>query len=68
MKWICRCWRCSHSQGWTSEFDTFNTEREAIVHGKLFTKLIRYDETARDFEVYPQYEDEEVTERYEVYY
>lgn len=64
MKWICRSWKCSSSHEWTSEFDRFNTKEEAIEHGRMFVRLMRYGETARDFEVYPEYETEEEFEEY----
>ena len=68
MKWICRCWRCSSGHEWTSEIDKFETEAEAIAHGKSFVRLINMDETARDFEVYRSFETEkEFEENYGVY-
>lgn len=52
MTWICRQWTKTALDGWTSEFDTFETEAEAKQHGETFVELITRDEDERNYEVY----------------
>ena len=52
--WICRQWTEKHGD-WTSEFDRFRTEEEAIEWGQSHIRAIKSDETAREFEVYKDF-------------
>lgn len=53
--WVCRQW-IEDKYGWTSDFDRFETEAEAEMHGDCFLSLIRNDEEAREYEVYKHIE------------
>ncbi len=49
--WVCRQWTYTALNGWCSDFDSFDTEREAIEHGNIFLKWKGEDEE-RKYEVY----------------
>ena len=55
--WICRTWIETSENGWTSEFDRFDTEEEAREHGYTHNRLIKQDELSREFEVYKDFTD-----------
>lgn len=55
--WICRCWTETSLEGWTSEFESFDTEEEAIEYGKHHNAMLGRYELARDFEVYKNFSD-----------
>lgn len=50
-QWICRTWT-EKWDGWTSTFDRFETEEEAVEHGKAAVKYKRDDVLAVDYEVF----------------
>lgn len=50
--WICRTWIETVGNGWTSEFDRFDTEEEAREFGYNHIKRIRLDDVSREFEIY----------------
>ncbi len=49
--WICRQWTEKNGE-WTSQFDSFETEKEAKEYGRYFLKNICKDDTAREYEIY----------------
>ena len=51
MSWICREWTKTE-EGWTSDFETFDSQHEANECGKIHISLKKYDEIERDYEVY----------------
>ena len=51
-EWVCRCWKFVAGEGWTSEFEVFDTKEEAIQFGNLFMALTTFDECNRDFSIY----------------
>lgn len=53
--WICRTWTETSLDGWTSEFESFETEQEAIDHGRNHNKGIKEDELSREFEIYKRF-------------
>lgn len=53
--WICRTWTNTVENGWTSEFDRFDTEQEAEEYGRIHNKLIKRDELAREYEIYKDF-------------
>lgn len=50
--WICRTWTETALNGWTSEFDRFDTEEEAYIFGEMHNNMIHEDELDRTYEVY----------------
>lgn len=50
-EWICRTWT-ETADGWTSEFDRFETKEEAVEFGEAHKRHLNSDEKARDYEVY----------------
>lgn len=52
--WICRTWT-QRPDGFTSEFDRFETKEQAEEHGKIFVSLKLHHEISRDFEVYEDF-------------
>lgn len=55
--WICRTWRETSENGWTSQFDRFDTEEEAREFGQTFCRMINSDELSREYEIYKDYTD-----------
>lgn len=55
--WICRTWTETSENGWTSQFDRFDTEEEAREFGYAHNRNIGYSELAREFEVYKDFTD-----------
>lgn len=53
--WVCRCWTETSLEGWTSEFETFDTEQEAIDCGINHNRMLGGDELSREFEVYKKF-------------
>ncbi len=53
--WICRTWTETSLEGWTSEFESFGTEQEAIDHGRKHNKGVKEDELSREFEIYKRF-------------
>lgn len=53
--WVCRTWIETYA-GWVSEFATFDTENEAIEHGRSHNNNICMGELSRDYEIYKQYD------------
>lgn len=50
MTYICRTWTRT-MDGWQSEFDRFDTEREAQEHGEMCVKHPKADAIETKFEV-----------------
>ena len=55
--WICRTWKYTAENGWTSEIDRFATEEEAIHFGRTHCKMLHVDEVTREYEVYKDFTD-----------
>lgn len=50
MAYICRTWTRT-ADGWTSEFDRFDTEQEAREHGEMCVKFPKFEALETTFEV-----------------
>lgn len=55
MRYVCRMWT-RDSNGWTSDFAEFETEREAFDMGEIHMKLIKKNEYERMYEIYKKEE------------
>lgn len=53
--WICRTWIETSENGWTSEFEHFDTEEEAMKHGGVHVSLMKNDELTREYEIYKDF-------------
>ena len=45
-------WTQTSQNGWTSDFETFQTREEAEAMGRTHNSLLERDELAREYEVY----------------
>ena len=54
MSWICRIWKETSLDGWTSEIERFKTEKEALEFGRTFIKEINPDELSREYDTWEE--------------